>query len=107
MIRSLLICLGMSTMLLIGCAELPFARVRGNSVFVNNPTGQHVIAKVTCSCRVFDGEYDRYFSLEPLTSQAITVEPRRQHELVCAVESYKFQTPEELRLEVEIQRGQR
>jgi hypothetical protein len=91
----------MSIMLLTGCAELPFATVRGTTININNPTGRNIIAKVTCSCRVFDGEYDRYFVLEPFQTKTETVRSRKQNDLVCAIDGFEYKTPAELRLETE------
>jgi hypothetical protein len=61
-----------------------------------NDGDRAAIAKVTCSRREFDGEYDRFYVLGPGGEARV---PHRAGS-VCAVESVDLRTPEELRLEV-------
>ena len=80
-----------------GCTMLePYVHVGGTTLTVSNPSNREAAVKVTCSKRVFDGEYDRYFWLKP--ESEVTFQVRAN--VLCAVESYDMRTPREVALDV-------
>jgi len=96
----------LASILLTACgAVTPYVNVRGQQLTVTNPTDRYAVAKVTCSRRIFDGDYDRFFVLEPYSSK--NVEAHCQHVLICAVESVEYKTPAEIALEVQPDRRRR
>jgi len=94
----------LSALLLSGCAGIfPYATVRGTRLRVENPNERTAVAKVTCSCRVFEGEYDKYVWLKPFEVKVIDLSSSHWHgnsRVVCTVESFEFKTPAEEALDV-------
>lgn len=96
----------LASFLLTACASTtPYVNLRGQQLTVTNPTSRYAVAKVTCSRRVFDGDYDRFFVLEPYSEK--NVETHCQHVMVCAVESVEYKSPAEIALEVQPERRRR
>lgn len=80
-----------------GCATLePYVHVGGTTLVVSNPSGRETAVKVTCSKRVFDGEYDRWFWVKPESEVTFKV----RNGVICAVEKYDRRTAREVALDV-------